>query len=107
MRGVGDRARNKERRIELVSKISIPLTTSFTSARSARTSSEKTGGRSIPSSWNEDTTTTDIPPLPRRELAGFVPYVQIPGFNIGGQGKEDWLSTVSVVVVAAVFSSRD
>lgn len=38
-------------------------------------------------------------------LAGFVPYVQIPGFNLGGQGKEDWLSTVSVVV-AAVFSFR-
>lgn len=106
--GRGGGARNKERRIELVSKISIPLTTSFTSARSARTSSEKTGGRSIPSSWNEDTTTTNIPPLPGGGwggLAGFVPYVQIPGFNLGGQGKEEWLSTVSVVVVA-VFSFR-
>lgn len=91
--------------------MSIPLTTSFTSARSARTSSEKTGGRSIPLSWNEDTTTTNIPPLPGwvggwGGLTGFVPYVQIPGFNLGGQGKEEWLSTVSVVVVVAVFSFR-
>jgi len=30
------------------------LTTSFTKERSARTSSEKTGGRSIPSSWGRD-----------------------------------------------------